>query len=95
MAGYNGLGKNDARDFVTGSKQGMTEQEFKTLLSQNAVKCVQVTRCQGKGYMVLADGKSLKAECQTVVEFTDLDRVGDYLGNLGVLEFCVKQSHGE
>ncbi|HCA27513.1 MAG TPA: hypothetical protein DEP05_07745 [Betaproteobacteria bacterium] len=73
----------------------MTEQEFKTLLSQHAVKCVQVTRCQDRGYMVLADGKSLKTERQLVVEFTDLNTVGGYLGNLGVLEFCVKQSHGE
>lgn len=76
-------------------KQNMTEQEFKTLLSQNAVKGVQVTRCQGTGYMLLVDGKPLKTERQTVVEFTNLDTLNDYLGQLGVLEFCVQQSHGE
>ena len=69
----------------------MTERELKLLLDANALKRIQVHYAvMSRGYMIIADGKSLETSKREIREFKTLDTAAKFLFKMGVADFAVK-----
>ena len=73
----------------------MTERELKLLLDANALKRIQVHYAvMSRGYMIIADGKSLETSKREIREFKTLDTAAKFLFKAGVADFAVKLNTG-